>query len=227
MTTCQVALIHTSPSMIPVFKPLAAELLPPGVRTFNVVDESLLCDIIASGTCPPATARRLANHVVSAADAGAAVILVTCSSMGPAVEAARALTVSKVVRADEAMAERAIDAGSRVGIVATLPSTLAPTESLVRATAASRGKPVEITAQVIPGAFDAVMSGDVEKHDRLVGDAVRQLARSHDVILLAQASMARAVHAIPAEEVAVSVLASPRLAMERVADLVRQHCATL
>ena len=67
----QVAFIHTSPSMVPVFKPLAAELLPAGVNVFNVVDESLLCDIIRDGRCPPNTARRLAGHVMSAADAGA------------------------------------------------------------------------------------------------------------------------------------------------------------
>jgi len=51
----QIAFIHTSPSMIPVFKGLAEELLK-GERIFNMVDESLLCDIIACGNCPPATA---------------------------------------------------------------------------------------------------------------------------------------------------------------------------
>ena len=49
-----IAFIHTSPSMIPVFKGLADELLT-GKKIFNVVDESLLCDIIGHGCCPPAT----------------------------------------------------------------------------------------------------------------------------------------------------------------------------
>ena len=66
-----IAFIHTSPSVIPVFKQLAAELLPPAQAkaVFNMVDESLLCDIIENGCCPPATAKRLVGHVL-AADGG-------------------------------------------------------------------------------------------------------------------------------------------------------------
>src|SRR5215510_2139407 len=96
----QLAFIHTSPSMIPVFKGLADELLK-GEKVFNMVDESLLCDIIAQGCCPAATAKRLAGHVMAADDAGATHILVTCSSMGRAVEASRTLVKAQVFRVDE------------------------------------------------------------------------------------------------------------------------------
>jgi hypothetical protein len=41
-----IALIHTSPAMIPIFKHLRDELLPKDANVFNMVDESLLCDII-------------------------------------------------------------------------------------------------------------------------------------------------------------------------------------
>jgi Asp/Glu/hydantoin racemase len=218
-----VALIHTSPSMIPVFKPLCDELIGKSARVFNMVDESLLCDIIESGKCPPSTARRLAGHVVAASDAGANVILVTCSSMGPAVEAAKVLVPATVVRADEAMVDRAIATGSRIGIVATLPSTLAPTEALVRSVAKAQAKDVSISAQVVDGAFAAVIGGDAPTHDRLVGDAVRKLAPQSDVILLAQASMARAVDGLPKGEIPIPVLASPRLAVERVAEILRKR----
>src|SRR5207244_11805447 len=110
----QIGFIHTSPAMIPVFKSLADELLR-GERIFNMVDESLLCDIIARGCCPPATAKRLAGHVMAADEAGASFILVTCSSMGRAVEASRALVAATVLRVDEPMAEQAVRLGSRIG----------------------------------------------------------------------------------------------------------------
>src|SRR5438477_126272 len=103
----QIAFIHTSPSMIPVFKALATELLS-GESIFNMVDESLLCDIIRNGRCPPKTARRLVSHVVEADEAGAQFILVTCSSMGRAVEASRVMVGAKVLRVDEPMAEKAV-----------------------------------------------------------------------------------------------------------------------
>src|SRR3954463_1167461 len=133
----QIAFIHTSPAMAPVFKSLAAELLPPapGVNVFNMVDESLLCDIIGHGCCPPATARRLAGHVIAADGAGAKFILVTCSSMGRAVEASRALVAATVLRVDEPMAERAVREGPRIGVVATLRSTLEPTAALIKSRA--------------------------------------------------------------------------------------------
>lgn len=215
----QVAFIHTSLSMIPVFKPLAAELLPAGVNVFNVVDESLLCDIIRDSRCPPTTARRLVGHVISAADAGATHVLVTCSSMGRAVEAARPLVGAIVLRVDEPMADRAVRTGARIGVVATLPSTLEPTAALIRQRAEAMGREIALASQVVEGAFAAVMSGDGARHDALVGAAVRQLARETDVVVLAQASMARVVEALPAKDKPVPILSSPRLAIEHLASL--------
>lgn len=211
-----IAFIHTSPSMIPVFKALTDELLP-GRPCWNVVDESLLRDIVREGTCPPGTARRLVGHVLTAADAGAAAILVTCSSMGRAVEAARPLCAARVLRVDEPMAESAVATGRRVGVIATLPSTLAPTVDLIREKSISLGKTVDITAQVVDGAFAAVIGGDGARHDTLVAAALKQMAADVDVIVLAQASMARVVDALPPAERRVPILSSPRLAVEQLA----------
>jgi Asp/Glu/hydantoin racemase len=216
-----IAFIHTSPSMIPVFKSLAEELLP-GQGVFNMVDESLLCDIIRDGCCPPKTARRLVSHVVEAEEAGATHILVTCSSMGRAVEASRVMVSASVLRVDEPMAERAVATGPRVGVIATLPSTLQPTADLIRTKAAALGKPIELIAQVVEGAFDAVISGDGAKHDSLVGVALRDLSSRVDVIVLAQASMARVTDSLSPEQKPVPILSSPRLAVEHLARLTKK-----
>ena len=215
-----VFLIHTSASMIPVFKTLTTELLP-GHQVVNMVDESLLCDIIRDGKCPPLTAKRLANHVLSADEAGADFILVTCSSMGRAVEAASVLSTAPALRVDQPMASKAVSLGSKIGVVATLPSTLAPTVELIRREAAMIGKAITLTDRVVDGAFAAVISGDGATHDKLVGDALRELAKSVDVIVLAQASMARVVDALPAADKPKPILSSPRLAIEHLATLVR------
>lgn len=215
-----VAFIHTSPSMIPVFKSLADELIK-GKRIFNMVDESLLCDIIDQGRCPPPTARRLVSHVIAADAAGASHILVTCSSMGRAVEASRALVGATVLRVDEPMADQAIEIGSRIGVIATLPSTLEPTVELIKSRASSASAAIEVTSQVVDGAFAAVMSGDGGKHDLLVGEALRTLAKRVDVIVLAQASMARVIDALQPEERPVPILSSPRSAIVHLAELLR------
>ena len=218
----QIAFIHTSPSMIPVFKPLAAELLPEGVNVFNMVDESLLCDIIREQGCPPATARRLVSHVIAADGAGAQHILVTCSSMGRAVEAARTLVKAKVLRVDEPMAEKAVSMAKRIGVIATLQSTLEPTVALIHERARAMGKQIVVDPVVVEGAFEAVISGDGTTHDALVGNALKELSRTHDVIVLAQASMARVVDALAAQDKPVPILSSPRLAVEHLATLLRR-----
>jgi Asp/Glu/hydantoin racemase len=69
--------------------------------------------------------------VLSAVDAGADAVLVTCSSIGPAVEATRPFCPVPLFRIDEEMADRAIATGPRIGVLATLKSTLEPTRDLV------------------------------------------------------------------------------------------------
>jgi Asp/Glu/hydantoin racemase len=217
--SAQIAFIHTSPTMIPVFKTLADELLA-GASIFNMVDESLLRDIIRDKGLSPGTAKRLAGHVAAAEQAGAEFILVSCSSMGRAVEASRTLVASKVLRVDEPMAEKAVSTGRRIGVIATLPSTLEPTVALIRQRAAASGKTIDLTAKVVDGAFEAVISGNGAKHDALVGDALKQMARDVDVIVLAQASMARVVDALSPADKPVPILSSPRLAVENLATLI-------
>ena len=117
------------------------------------------------------------------------------------------------------MADEAVFVGPRVGVVATLPTTLEPTADLVQRRAYVHGKAIELTDRLCSGAFDALMAGDSEKHDRMVGDALRELSDSVDVIVLAQASMARVVEALAPEEKKVPILASPPLAIQHLAKV--------
>ena len=79
--------MHTSATLVPVFQTLCSAKLP-GVEVFNIADDSLIKDVIARGKLTPKTARRVVEHIASAEAAGADFILVTCSSVGAAVEAA-------------------------------------------------------------------------------------------------------------------------------------------
>jgi hypothetical protein len=68
------------------------------------------------------------------------------------------------------------------------------------------------------GAFDAVLAGDVATHDRLVRAKLAELSGRVDVVVLAQASMARVVvDTLGVDERRGPILSSPRLGMERVA----------
>src|SRR6185437_1557794 len=205
-------LIHTSATLVPVFQQLTKGL--PGVKVFNIVDDSLIADVIRRGELTAQTARRVVDYVGSAENAGADYIMVTCSSIGAAVEASSALTRVPVLRVDQPMADLAVQKGKKVGVIATLPTTLAPTSDLVKRRAAAAGRSIELTARLCEGAFDALMGGDPARHDRMVAEALKELSAQVDVIVLAQASMARVVDALPEADKRVPILASPPTAVE-------------
>ncbi|MCC5806871.1 MAG: hypothetical protein JJU00_11145 [Opitutales bacterium] len=212
------ALIHTSATLVPVFQKLCAEHLP-GVNAFHIADDSLIRDVIAQNTLTPRNARRVANHIASAESAGADYIMVTCSSIGPAVEASVPFTAVPVLRVDQPMADTAVRTGKRIGVVATLPTTLDPTADLVERRAGFAGRDVRIEARLCEGAFDALMSGDADKHDAMVAEALRTLIREVDVVVLAQASMARVVDTLDDKDKCVPILASPPIAMRYLAQI--------
>lgn len=212
------ALLHTSPTLSPLFNDLTARLAP-GVRVLHFVDESLIKNTIAAGRLEKPTMRRLIDLVGSTFDAGADVTLVTCSSVGPAVDMAAALHDRPVLRVDRPMAEEAVATGTRIGVLATLPTTLAPTVDLVRRVAEEQGRDVTVVEHLCEGAFDAVMAGDGATHDRIVGAALTDAMRGVDAIVLAQASMARVLATLPEGAVPAPVFSSPELGVARAAEV--------
>jgi Asp/Glu/hydantoin racemase len=211
-------LVHTSATLVPVFAELCSKYLP-NVKTFNIVDDSLIKNTIACGELTPSTSKRVVNYAASAEEAGADFILFTCSSIGPAVEAAAMLTKVPVLRVDQPMADQAVQLGKRIGVIATLPTTLEPTSDLVKRRAAAAGKDIVLVSKLCEGAFDALMSGDTATHDKKVGNALKELSTEVDVIVLAQASMARVVDTLNEADKKVPILASPSIAIQHLATI--------
>ena len=211
-------LIHTSATLVPVFAQLCKEKLP-GVNVFNIADDSLVKGIIAAGSLTATIARRVAGYLESAELAGADYIMVTCSSIGPAVDAGARLTGVPVRRVDQPMADKAVATGKKIGVIATLRTTLEPTADLIQRRADNAGKKIELTSRLCEGAFEALMSGDAATHDAKVAAALKELSQQVDVIVLAQASMARVVETLSAADKRVPILASPAIAVDYLATV--------
>ncbi len=210
-----VVAVHTGPVTVAPLNALAPELIP-GVRLVNLVDDSLLKDTMAAGSVTPAVTRRLAQYMTIGQEMGADLILNCCSSVGEAAELGARLLDIPMLKIDLAMAEQAVSRATRIGVAATVQTTLDPTARLIERTAATSGKAVQLTRHLCEGAFEALLAGDTERHDRIVADGLIALARDVELIVLAQVSMARVADGL-GDKVSISVLSSPRLGMERVA----------
>jgi len=218
MKTKTLGFVHTSATLVPLFQQLTNNYLN-NVETFNIVDDSVIKNVIKKGELTPDTAARVVSHIQAAEAAGADVILATCSSIGSAIETAATLCNVPVIRVDQAMADEAVQISNKIGVIATLPTTLEPTSDLVKRRAEAAGKEVTISSKLCEGAFEALMSGDGAKHDDMVASALKELMNEVDVIVLAQASMSRVVDGLSEDEKIVPILASPEIAMKKLAEV--------
>jgi Asp/Glu/hydantoin racemase len=216
--TRTVVFIHTIPQLLSAFADGAAGSLP-GVRVLHVLDEPLLERVRQRGGLAEEDSARLAAHVAEAAAIGAEAVLVTCSTMSPCVDGVRSGAAIPVLKIDEPMIAAAVRAGKRIGVVATNRTTLEPTRRLLETEAAHANKPVEIELLLVEDALPALLAGDGETHDRLVRPAIAELARRSDVVVLAQASIARVLDGIPEADRPVPILSSPELALRQLREL--------
>ena len=201
------ALLHTTPVTIPELSARAADSAP-SVRLINLLNDSLLSDVMAAGEVTPAVRARLRHYLVAAQDAGAGAVMTCCSSVGQAVEDLATEVSLPVLRIDAPMAERASELGKRVGVLATVATTLSPTADLIERLARQGGRPVQVTRRLVDGAYAARLAGNGEEHDRLVLTALQALLGQVDVIVLAQASMARLLPTL-GDTGGIPVLSSP------------------
>lgn len=208
-------LIHTSKVFLTVetmMTGLFAEIMPE-VRLINIMDDSLLADVMAQQRISMEVTRRMCAYVMAAEATGADAVLSLCSSLGPTIDVARKLVSIPVIKIDDAHTEKAAREANRIGVMATVGTTLPPTVALIREKAGALGKTVEIRESLSNAAFQALMGGDKQKHDAMVTDAAQALASSVDLIVFAQASMTRLAPEIE-QATGRRVLTSPRLAIE-------------
>src|SRR3984893_14136439 len=205
----RIALIHALKHSIAPIEASFARLWP-DASLMNLLDDSLSADVARDGLSAAMTDRFLGLGRY-AASTGADAILFTCSAFGPCIEAvARQHAPMPVLKPSEAMIEQAAASGHRIGLLSTLPPTLA---EMPRHLPSS----VQIVPKLATGALAALDRGDRAEHDRLVADASRDL-RDCDLIALAQYSMAPAAAQV-AEASRRPVLTTPDRAVLKLKEL--------
>ena len=110
-----------------------------------------------------------------------------------------------IVRIDEEMCREAVRKGKKIGVMATLSSTLNPTKNTIMRVARELNRQVTLVDGLIDGAFGLTP----DKFKELMSKKAKELAPNVDVLLFAQGSMAYCEKLI-ADETGKCVLSSPR-----------------
>lgn len=186
----RIVAVHTAMALVEPLNLLFKEHLPQ-VKLNHIVDDSLIQEVIAHNAVTPAVRRRLLAYYQTAAESGAQFIFNCCSSVGDVAEMGRLIAPIPVFRIDYPMAVQAVTMAKKIGVIATLPTTLGPTKRLLSRLADETGKDILLVDGLAEGAFQAAQSGDSATHDRLILEAAERIAGQVDVIVLAQGSMAR------------------------------------
>ena len=208
--TGELVMVHTVAGLIDLFDELRAEI-DPEVPVRHVVQAALLTDAIDAGGLSDEIRARTCAALLEATE-GAALVLCTCSTVGPGADDAAAQADVPVLRVDRPMTEAAVEAGRRITVAATLATTIGPTADLVADAARRAGKEVEIASVVLAEARARLVAGDAEGHERIIADGLHEAAFSADAIVLAQASMTPAL--ARCADIQVPLLTSPRSGLE-------------
>ena len=212
--TKTLGLIYTAPAIVDSVTKTLFDVLP-AVQKFDITDNRIIPVILSSGGLVPRVHRIVTNYVRTAEDEGADAVLVTCSSISPCVDTVRPLVSIPVFKIDDPMTDLAVERASKIGVVASNAATLGPTTELLRAKAKKAGKPIEVTSELCKGAFEALSKKDTATHDQLVLEGIRRTAQATELIVLAQASMARIIPQL-GDQFKVPILTSLKSGVEQV-----------
>ena len=186
----RIACLHTAGSNIPVFDTALQELATEGVRLHHIVRADLLAAAEQAGGLTPEIAEQTAGVLRSLCDA-ADVVLLTCSTLGPAAEAAGTAAPVPMFRVDAMLAREAVRDGGRVAVLCAVQTTIEPTRLLFEKEA--RATSAEVVMHLVPGAWDVFKAGDSSRYLSMIATAADEAFQSGAKrVVLAQASMAGA-----------------------------------
>ena len=186
----KVGLIYTSttPELIELVEQEVKKQLGDDVELYSLQDPSILADVRAAGYVTTAPAARLIGMYMKAAEEGVAKYIGV-----------------PIVRVDEEMCREAVRKGQRIGVMATLPTTLEPTKGTILRMARECNRHVELVDCLVDGAFGL----DQDQFKARMTEMAGTIADKVDVIVFAQGSMAYCEQYI-ADKFGKVVLSSPR-----------------
>jgi aspartate/glutamate racemase len=199
-------------------QPFIDEILPE-VTVVHHVDDTIQNTNFACepGTIPKQNYFKFAAYAHYLEEAGVNLILLACSTFNRAVELARPMINTPMLQIDRPMMDLAVQHGSRVGLLATVPTTVPASERLLKLAASDAGKSVDVKTVLCSQAFEEIKKGNTDKHNAMLLEEIDRLSRNVDAIALAQVSMSALEPAL--KKTKVPVYNSGRTAFNKIREI--------
>jgi Asp/Glu/hydantoin racemase len=186
--TPKIALISSTRA---VFGPMEAafKAVFPEAEVIQILDETLLILFRQDGGLSVRSRRKALQMALAAQDAGVDGILVTCSSLSPAVDELRAFLTVPIVKIDEPMVEHVVQSAESIALLASAATVLKSVEPLVQSKARQFNRKVSVR-YVIKGDIWPLLQQDPLSFYEKIGEAAEQAAKDCQAVIIAQVSMA-------------------------------------
>jgi len=163
----------------------------PEVEVVHWVDDTIQNTNFACepGVIPKENYAKFVQGALSQQRYGVDLILLACSTFNRAVENARTMVDTPMLQIDRPMMDLAVQNGSRIGLLATVPTTVPASERLLRLAAQEAGKEITVHTRLCSEAFKVLKAGNPEKHNDMLLAEIDNLSSQVDAIVMAQVSM--------------------------------------
>jgi len=183
-------MIHAIAESIPPVR-LAFDEEFPEAEVINVLDESLLVDFDDQLT--PDLRRRITNIVGYCQDNKADAIGLACSVYAPVVESAKDLVHVPLVSSYGPVMADAVTAGPRIGLIASVASTMQDSKYYLHLAADEAGVEIEPQLCLAEDLITVMRAEGQSGLERRLEEEVLKIASKVDVVLLTQFSFAAAL----------------------------------
>jgi hypothetical protein len=163
----------------------------PGIEIAHLLDGSLYLDRSAGSADDAELEARIDRLLAHSAQTGSDAIIFTGSFFGKLVDNVRTRMDVPVLTSFEALIDECLATnGATLRVLSSAPDSATLLSQEIESVAQTRGIAISLESGVVGGAMDALVSGDLTRHDELVVNGCAQVPDDR-VLILAQFSMER------------------------------------
>lgn len=195
----------------------------PEVEVVHWVDDTIQNTNFACepGIIPKKNYAKFVQAALSQEEYGVNLILLACSTFNRAVEFARTMVNTPLLQIDRPMMDLAVRDGRRIGLLATVPTTVPASERLLRLAAEEAGRQIDVRTRLCSEAFRVLKAGNPDKHNEMLLEEIARLSNEVDAIVMAQVSMTALEPRLTNTK--VPVYNSGRTAFNRIRQILEGH----